>query len=150
LSFTSSTNIHDRGAQILITHENVHSIFAYLSGDTPARFFDYVTNDVKWTVLGTQPLAGNYPSKRDFQQATFDRLSPLFDGELKLFIRKVFVDGDTAIVELYTQATAKSGIQFNNDYCWICQFQEGQIVAVRAYLDSALVSKVIEAASVKH
>jgi uncharacterized protein len=132
----------------LITHENVHSIFAYLSSDTPARFFDHVADDVKWTVLGTQPLAANYLSKHDFQQATFDRLTPLFDGGLKLFTRQVLVDGDTAIVELYTQATTKNGIQFNNDYCWICQFQVGQIVAVRAYLDSALVTKVIEAAAV--
>ncbi len=129
----------------MITHETARSIFAYLASNTPDRFFDSVADDVKWFVLGTQPLAGNYQSKSAFQQATFARLSPLFDGGLKLFTRNVLVDGDTAIVELYSQATTKSGIQFNNDYCWICQFEDGQIVQVRAYLDSALVSKVIEA-----
>ncbi|MBP5977417.1 nuclear transport factor 2 family protein [Brasilonema sp. CT11] len=129
----------------MITYETVRNIFKHLESDTSEKFFDSVADDVKWTVLGTQPLAGNYQSKTAFQQATFSRLNPLFSGGLKLFTRDVFVDGDTAIVELYTQATAKSGVQFNNEYCWICQFRDEQIVEVRADLDSALVTKVIEA-----
>ncbi|MEH2419544.1 MAG: nuclear transport factor 2 family protein [Nostoc sp.] len=129
----------------MITYETVCNIFKHLESDTSEKFFDSVADDVKWTVLGTQPLAGNYQSKTAFHQATFSRLNPLFSGDLKLFTRDVFVDGDTAIVELYTQATAKSGVQFNNEYCWICQFRDQQIVEVRAYLDSALVTKVIKA-----
>ncbi len=127
-----------------ITSETVRSIFAKLSSEAPGEFFQHVADNVSWTVLGTHPLAGLYTSKHDFQEATFARLGKLFDGSLKLFTRQVLVDGDQAAVELFARATAKSGVQFNNDYCWICRFQGEQIVEVRAYLDSALVAEVIE------
>lgn len=127
-----------------ITSETVRAIFAKLSGETPGDFFRHVADHVNWTVLGTHPLAGHYPSKRDFQEATFVRLGKLFDGSLKLFTRQVLVDGDQAAVELCVRATTKHGLPFNNDYCWICRFRDEQIVEVRAYLDSALVAEAIE------
>ena len=124
--------------------ETVRPIFAKLSGDKPEEFFEHVADDVSWTVLGTHPLAGHYASKRDFQQATFTRLGKLFAETLKLSTRQVLVAGDWAAVELCARATAKSGVQFNNDYCWVCRFDGSQIVEVRAYLDSALVAEVIQ------
>ncbi len=127
-----------------ITSETVHSIFAKLASDTPEEFFQHVADEVSWTVLGTHPLAGHYTSKHDFQQATFTRLGRLFDDTLKLVTRQVLVEGDQAVVELFARATAKSGVQFNNDYCWVCRFGGEQIVEVRAYLDSALVAEVID------
>lgn len=127
-----------------ITSDTVRSIFAKLSGEVPEEFFQHVADDVHWTVLGTHPLAGLYTSKHEFQEATFVRLGKLFDTRLKLFTRQVLVDGDQAAVELFIRATTKRGVQFNNDYCWICQFQGEQILEVRAYLDSALVAEAIK------
>jgi uncharacterized protein len=63
---------------------------------------------------------------------------------LKLDIVNVMVDGDLAAVELKANAMAKNGTNFANEYCWICQFEEGKIINVRAYLDSALVKKMLE------
>lgn len=100
-----------------ITSETVRAIFAKLSGEEPEAFFQHVADDVRWTVLGTHPLAGLYTSKHDFQEATFTRLGKLFDSPLKLFTRQVLVDKDQAAAELFIRATTKRGVQFNNDYC---------------------------------
>ena len=123
---------------------SVRELFAHLASGQPERFFEHVAEDVHWYVLGTQPLAGEYHSKQEFQQATFARLAPLFEGHLKLFTRDVLVNGDRAAVELYTDTTAKSGLPFRNEYCWICRFEGDKIVEVRAYLDSALVAEVMQ------
>jgi len=56
----------------------------------------------------------------------------------------VLVEGDTAAVELKANGTAKNGYPFKNEYCWVCRFEGEKIVEVRAYLDSALVNKVLE------
>jgi hypothetical protein len=130
-----------------VSKDEVRSIFAKLAGDDPQEFFEHVADNVQWCVLGTHPLAGRYNSKREFQEATFAKLSKFFDVPLKLFTRDVLVNGDKAAVELFTRATSKSGTVFNNEYCWICRFSGNQIVKVRAYLDSALVAEVIEQAS---
>jgi ketosteroid isomerase-like protein len=39
-------------------------------GDS-AAFFTHVADDVDWTVMGTNPLAGRYRSKADFIAGTF-------------------------------------------------------------------------------
>ncbi len=126
-----------------ITPESVRTLFDKLAGDDPDAFFEQVADDVHWTVLGTHPLAGRYDSKQAFREATFARLGRLFAEPLKLSVRQVIVAGDSAAVELCARATAKSGVRFDNDYCWVCRFDGSRIVEVRAYLDSALVAEVI-------
>lgn len=125
-----------------ISAARVREIFAKLATSPPDGFFEHVADNVNWSVLGTHPLAGQYTSKREFRNATFARLSKLFDGGLPLFTRSVLVDGDQAAVELYSHATTRGGLPFNNEYCWICRFEGEQIVEVHTYLDSALVATV--------
>ena len=62
----------------------------------------------------------------------------------QLHVEQVFTDGDWAIVELRSLATAKNGMRFDNHYCWVMRFKNEMIVEVRAYLDSALVQKLID------
>jgi hypothetical protein len=128
---------------VALTRDKVKAMFGKLAGDDPGEFFEHVSDEVRWTVLGTHPLAGEYRSKSEFQQATFERLGKLFEGGVKLYLRSVLLDGDRAAVELYSDATSKAGIEFKNEYCWLCRFDDETIVEVRAYLDSALVAEVI-------
>ena len=108
--------------------------------NTHARFFDHVADDVDWTVEGTHPLAGRYLSKQAFLDATFGRLDGVLSGGVHLEVEHVFVDGQTAIVELYSMSKTNEGAPFANRYCWICRFDGDTIVTVRAYLDSTMVT----------
>ena len=56
----------------------------------------------------------------------------------------LIVKDDQAVVELYSLATAKNGMRFDNHYCWIVYFQDALIVRVCAYLDSAMVARLFE------
>ena len=107
--------------------------------DTHARFFDHVADDVDWTVEGTHPLAGRYRSKQAFLDATFGRLGGVLSDGVRLEVEHVFVDGDTAIVEMYSTSTTNEGAPFANRYCWVCRFDGDTIVTVCAYLDSTMV-----------
>ena len=46
------------------------------------------------------------------------------------------------MVELHSLATAKNGMRFDNRYCWVVYFQDAIITRVRAYLDSAMVTRL--------
>jgi ketosteroid isomerase-like protein len=56
----------------------------------------------------------------------------------------ILVDGDSAAVEMESLSTALTGKPFDNRYCWIVHFSDGTIMEVRAYLDSALVQRLID------
>jgi ketosteroid isomerase-like protein len=133
-----------RGILMGISADTVREIFSHLEAGAGDRFFEHVSENVDWTVQGTHPLAGRYTSKRDFRIHTFDRLIKILPGGAQLRVQQILIDGDWAAVELRSHATAITGMRFDNRYCWVIRFDENLIVEVRAYLDSALVQKLID------
>ena len=126
-----------------ITEDYVRSLFASLESGNSEEFFRHVATNVNWTVMGTHPLAGTYHDKEMFIRSTFRRLNTILRDGVRLRVTNVIVAGDAGVVELEALSTALNGTPFNNRYCWICRFEGGEIAEVRAYLDSALVAKII-------
>jgi ketosteroid isomerase-like protein len=122
----------------------VRNLFTNLENGNSDAFFEHVADDVNWTVMGTHPLAGNYYTKDDFLTHTFARLNKILKEGVILRVTNILVDGDSAAVEMESLSTALNGKPFDNRYCWIVYFSNGTIVEVRAYLDSALVQRLID------
>jgi ketosteroid isomerase-like protein len=127
-----------------IASDRVRSIFRGLENGDGAAFFEQVADDVDWTVMGTHPLAGQYPSKKAFIAGTFTKLGQVLPQGAQLHVENVIVQDDQAVVELHSLATAKNGMRFDNHYCWVVYFRDGVIVRVRAYLDSAMVARLFQ------
>jgi uncharacterized protein len=127
-----------------ITADRVREIFKGLESGDGSTFFKHVAEDVDWSVMGTHPLAGHYFSKKAFIDGTFAKLAKVLPEGAELHTEHVIVQGDQAVVELHSLATAKNGMRFDNRYCWVVYFRDGVIVRVRAYLDSAMVAKLFE------
>jgi len=127
-----------------ITAERVREIFKGLESGDGSAFFSHVAENVDWTVMGTHPLAGHYLSKKSFVEGTFAKLGKVLPQGAELRTENVIVQDDQAVVELRSLATAKNGMRFDNRYCWVVYFQDGVIVRVRAYLDSAMVARLFE------
>lgn len=127
-----------------ISVDSVRRLFSHLEAGSGQAFFEHVADDVDWTVQGTHPLAGRYFSKGEFLDHTFARLNRILLDGTQLRVQHVLTDGDWAVVELRSFATAKNGMSFDNRYCWVMRFEEDLIVEVRAYLDSALVQRLID------
>jgi ketosteroid isomerase-like protein len=133
------------GAKIMsITINQVEKLFNYLKTGKSEKFFEHVADNVQWTVMGTHPLAGTYKSKEEFISHTFGRLNKILKEGVVLKVNNIIVKGNTAIVEMESLSTTLNGKPFNNTYCWIVEFENNAIVKVRAYVDSALVQKVID------
>jgi len=127
-----------------VTPAHVRELFKGLENGDGAAFFAHVADDVDWTVMGSHPLAGHYCSKSDFIAGTFAKLGQVLPEGAQLHLEHLIVTGDQAAVELHSLATANNGMRFDNRYCWIVFFEAERIVRVRAYLDSAMVTKLFE------
>jgi ketosteroid isomerase-like protein len=123
-----------------IGSNQVRAIFKGLENGDGAAFFEHVADGVDWTVMGTHPLAGHYAGKKAFIAGTFAKLGRVLPQGAQLHVEFVFVQGNQAVVELHSLATAKNGMRFDNRYCWVVYFQDGIVTRVRAYLDSAMVA----------
>ncbi|KAJ9661162.1 hypothetical protein H2198_002106 [Neophaeococcomyces mojaviensis] len=80
----------------------VHELFSNLSKqETQKNFFNRVSDNVNWWIVGHTPMSGTYHSKQDFMNATFEVLNKkVLGGPLILNVRNVVVGGDWATVEL--------------------------------------------------
>lgn len=126
-----------------MTPEQVRRILAPLeSGNGPA-FFAHVADDVDWTVMGTHPAAAHYRSKQELLKGAFQRIQAALKDAIRLKIEHVLASGDWAAVELSLHATGRNGVAFDNRYCWMMRFSGETIVELRAYLDTALVERLL-------
>jgi uncharacterized protein len=125
-----------------ISSSQVRDIFKGLEREDGAAFFQHVAEDVDWTVMGTHPLAGHYVGKQAFIAGTFAKLGRVLPQGAQLHVEHTITQGDQAVVELHSLATAKNGMRFDNRYCWVVYFQDAIIKRVRAYLDSAMVTQL--------
>lgn len=129
-----------------LTHDYVRDIFSLLEqGRLDDYLNQYVDENVQWTITGTNVLSGLYTSRQDFIDRVITKLKSSLDGGIKMKIPYIYVDGDTAIVEMEGIATAKKGHPYNNQYVWIQRFKQGKIVEVRVYYDDVLVDQTITA-----
>ncbi|KAF7177656.1 hypothetical protein CNMCM7691_006017 [Aspergillus felis] len=127
------------------TPAEVRAIFEPFERGNAAAFFAHIADDVDWQVKGTFcPISGHYRSKDEFHNAT-KSLSSTWASPLKLQIENIISDGRQAAVELKAVDTmCKNGLQFTNEYTWVCEFnEENKIIKIRAYMDTDLVSRAI-------
>ncbi|KAF5719319.1 ketosteroid isomerase [Fusarium globosum] len=136
----------------MVSHEHIRNIFAGPSKGDMASFWPHVEPNVDWTVKGTVhsqcthcKVSGRYRSIEDFQQGT-RALSSTWAGPLHLVVQNIIIEGNQAAVELKAVNTeTNSGDPFPNEYTWVLGFNDsGKIATVRAYMDTDLVTRVIE------
>jgi ketosteroid isomerase-like protein len=111
----------------------------YERGDL-GPLFDHVVDDVRWTVMGTHPLAGEYRSKDEFRRATYERLDGVLAGPIQCRLTRVLADGEVGVVEWRGHATSMNGDPFDNVYCWLMRVRDEVIVEVTADVDSTRVT----------
>lgn len=122
----------------------VEKVFQHLeSGDLDGYLQQYVDEQSQWTITGSNVLAGVYSNRQHFIDDAINVLKQSLDGGIRMVIKHIYVDGDTAIVEMQSIAKAKRGHDYDNQYCWIQRFDNGKIVESRVYYDDVLVDKTM-------
>lgn len=75
----------------------------------------------------------------DLVKRTFDLSQPF-----NLEIRRIIVDGDTAVVQQRLTATAKAtGQPYDNQYCWVYTCRDGRIAHMEEYADTLVAARTM-------
>ncbi|CZR58263.1 uncharacterized protein PAC_08154 [Phialocephala subalpina] len=112
-------------------------------------FLDALDPNVNWMigdhVSNEKQRTGTYNVQTwlaNVQKPLFQRLT----GPVHMKIDHLDVVGSKAIFEASGFATQKNGKPYNNKFCWIMIFNDdtGKVVAIREYINSALLREVFE------
>lgn len=108
--------------------------------------FALLADDITWTNIGTTKFSGTYVGKQAIAE---ELLGPLF-SQLKAGIasqiEQLTAEGDIVVAQTSGTAETTDGIPYNNSYCQVIRIRDGQIAAVKEYMDTALIDSVFGAA----
>jgi ketosteroid isomerase-like protein len=126
------------------TAQLVRAFLEALPADLPAAVERYGAPTIQWALPATVPGGGRpwvgKPAVKKFltmMQAGFE------PGSMRLTVHELVCAGPRAAARLSISArSAKGGRQYDNDYAFFVSCQNGQIIDVLEYVDTAKVLAV--------
>jgi uncharacterized protein len=122
----------------------LQDIFAGLARGDSRPFVSSLAEDFCWTLTGTTEWSGTYRGK---QAVMTDLMRPLFAqfaGQYTNSAHRFIAEGDWVVVECRGKVNTKAGKPYNNQYCWVCRVEGGQLREVIEYMDTQLVATALE------
>ncbi|MGF1429955.1 nuclear transport factor 2 family protein [Kitasatospora sp. LaBMicrA B282] len=117
---------------------------AVIDGDL-AAIRDSFTPDATWEYPGDLPLSRTWTGRDaivdDFLVGAGAYFAP--DGAPRVTLTGLLADGDRVIAEWTALGTAKGGGRYDNRCLGIFTVRDGRIAAVREYLDTRMVGRVL-------
>ena len=104
--------------------------------------FALMADDVTWTNIGSTKFSGTYIGKQAIAE---DLLGPLFSrlkAGISSQIERLTAEDDIVVAQTSGTAETTDGKPYNNTYCQVIRIHNGQIVAVKEYMDTALIDSV--------
>ena len=117
-------------------------VFAELSVGDSRPFAAILSEDIRWTVIGTTRHSGTYEGKQHVLHELMASVMSRIVDHIAVTPHRFIADDDYVVVEFSGKATTRDGKSYNNTYCWIHRVADGQVVEVTEYLDTELVTSV--------
>jgi ketosteroid isomerase-like protein len=106
-------------------------------------FEDVLAPDVRWTILGSGPIARTYVGRDNFVREASAPLTIRLAGPIKPTVRHLLAEGDLVVVRWDGSAVARDGKPYNNNFVWIFRMKDGKATEVEAFLDLDRYSEIV-------
>lgn len=123
----------------------MRNIFAELAKGNGKPFVEAMDDDFCWMVTGTTAWSRIYRGK----QAVMDELMrPLFACFADRYVNtasRFVAEDDIVVVECRGRVMTRSGVPYNNTYCYVCRLADGKLKDLTEYFDTELVTAALGA-----
>ena len=118
-------------------------VFAELAAGNAQPFTDILSDQVQWTITGTTAWSRTFVGKAAVLAELLTPLRARIAGRIQVTADRFIAEGDFVVVEARGRSTTKQGKPYNNSYCWIYRFTNGEVMELTEYLDTALVADTL-------
>jgi uncharacterized protein len=115
---------------------------AFGKGDIKSAFAN-MSDNVSWLVPGNLPGVSGLKRGKEEILKFMSGVGDTFPEGLQSEIRKVHCDGDTVVVELTNRGKVRNGKQYENEYCFVFELEEGKIRRIREYVDTQKAREIL-------
>jgi ketosteroid isomerase-like protein len=124
----------------------VRTAFEALGKSDARPLYDLMREDFAWIIEGQSRFSRPYEGKQVVKRDLLDFLFQAFATPYRFTIDDIIAEGERVVVRGRGQVETKAGQDYNNSYCFVLRLEDGQLVELREYLDTALVERVFGAA----
>jgi ketosteroid isomerase-like protein len=124
----------------------VRAAFEALGQSDIRPLYELMRDDFVWIIEGQSRFSHTYEGKEVVKRDLLDLLFQAFATPYRFTIDDIIAEGDRVVVRGRGEVRTKAGKDYNNSYCFVLRLEEGQLVELREYLDTALVERVFGAA----
>jgi len=122
----------------------LRSAYEAVSRRDPGPLTEALSEDVVWTVIGTTRMSGTARGKKEVAEKIFVPLrASLSDAPLRFEIDRLIGEGEWVVMLARGYATTREGKPYNNTYAIVARFENGKIVEMTDYIDTALINEVL-------
>src|SRR5262249_7469891 len=125
------------------TKQRIREIADQLSAGNSRPYVDILADDIEWTVIGTTRWSGTYRGKRDVVERLLRPVSRLFEPGYKMHIETMVEEDDHLVVQFRGEVMMKTGVPYNNSYCWVCRMENERIQKLTEYADTELFTSAL-------
>jgi ketosteroid isomerase-like protein len=122
--------------------EMIRTMFAELGKGNADAFLGAMSDDLKFTLIGTTKFSGIFNGKQEFIAKVLAPLGAALENGLVITPDNLIADGEFVAMQSRGKSTAKNGKSYNNTYCHVFRITNGKISEVTEYLDTELVTSV--------
>jgi len=120
-------------------------IFGELSNGNSEPLITSMADDFRWTVTGTTKWSKTYEGKQAVLTELFGALGTRIEGRIKTTASRFIAEGEFVVVEAKGNNRTKSGVPYNNNYCFVFRVMNGRLKELTEYMDTELVKNVLAA-----
>ena len=115
---------------------------AFAKGDIKAAFAN-MDDNVSWLVPGNLPGVSGLRRGKDDILKFMRGVSQIFPEGLQSEIKRAYADGDTVILELTNRGKVSNGKQYENEYCFVFELENGKVRRIREYGDTQKAKEIM-------
>lgn len=98
-------------------------------------FFDLLSPDVTWTIMGSGPSARTYRGKQRYIEAAVEPLLARLSEPILPHLLELWAVQETVIARWDQDTATRDGKQYRNSYAWFFKMRDDKVIEVTAFLD---------------
>jgi ketosteroid isomerase-like protein len=119
----------------------VQAVMGAMSQGRVDPLLGLMADDVTWRWMGVNQWSRTFKGKQLVVDKLFGGATETLGPSSRIEVHHVHADGDCVLVEHSGRNELPDGRRYDNNYCWVLQFQDGLIQEVREYMDTQLVTE---------
>jgi ketosteroid isomerase-like protein len=118
--------------------------FEHLAHGDGRPFADLMADDFTWIITGRTAWSRAYEGKEAVREQLLGPLFAQFADRYRNTAQRFIAEGEWVVVQCRGSVGTKRGQRYDNEYCYVCRFSEGKLRELTEYLDTELVTAVLD------